>query len=64
MAANNIELIFTWYFRFNGYFTVPNFTVHKDYKKKAGGGEADLLGVRFPLSMKSQEIIHFFRMKA
>jgi hypothetical protein len=61
MAANNVELIFTWYFRFNGYFTVPNFTVHKNYKKRPGGGEADLLGVRFPLSHEEPRNYPFFQ---
>lgn len=50
MAANNIETLFSWYFRFNGYFTILNFSLHKDFKKKPGGGENDLIGVRFPYS--------------
>ena len=61
MAANNVETIFTWYFRLNGYFTTPNFTVHKDYKKRPGGGEADLLAVRFPYSIEEPRNYPFFR---
>lgn len=61
MSANNVENIFTWYFRFNGYFTTPNFTVHKDYKKKPGGGEADLLAVRFPYSKEEPKKYPFHR---
>lgn len=61
MAANKVETIFTWYFRFNGYFTTPNFTVHKDFKKQPGGGEADLLAVRFPHSNEEPRNYPFFR---
>ena len=61
MAANNVETIFNWYFRLNGFFTTPNFTVHKDYKKKPGGGEADLLGVRFSYSKEEPRNYPFYK---
>ncbi len=60
MAANNVETIFTWYFRLNGYYTTPNFTVHKDFKKRPGGGEADLMAVRFPHSKEEPRNYPFF----
>ncbi len=49
MSANKVESLATWYLRFNGYFTVPNFTVHPDVKK-GKEAEADVLAVRFPYS--------------
>jgi len=64
MAANNVETLFTWYFRLNGYFTTPNFTVHKDFRKRPGGGEADLLAVRFPYSKEEPRNYPFFRDEA
>ena len=59
MAANKVEIIFNWYFRFNGYFTTPNFTVHKDFRNRPGGGEADLLAVRFPHSIEKPRNYQF-----
>lgn len=54
MAANRYELLATWYLRFNGYFTTPDFIVHKDYRRRPGGTDADVLAVRFPHSTESQ----------
>src|SRR5690348_6888261 len=54
MAANRYELLASWYLRFNGYFTTPNFIVHKDYRKRPGGTDADILAVRFPCSTEFQ----------
>lgn len=41
------ERVGYWYFRLNGFFTIPNLVVHPD---QAGNQntDADLLGVRFP----------------
>lgn len=47
MAANRFELLATWYLRFNGFFTTPDFTVHPNSRKKGGGTDADVLAVRF-----------------
>lgn len=49
MSVNDVERLVKWYLRFNGYFTVPNFTVHPD-TKKGRAAEADILAVRFPYS--------------
>jgi hypothetical protein len=59
MAANRYELLATWYFRFNGYFTVPDFVVHRDYRKRPGGTDADVLAVRFPHSCEYQRQFEF-----
>ena len=49
MSANMVESLANWYLRFNGYFTVPNFTVHPDVRR-GREAEADILAVRFPHS--------------
>ena len=59
MAANRFELLATWYLRFNGYFTVPDFVVHKDYRNRPGGTDADVLAVRFPHSCEYQRRFEF-----
>ena len=61
MPTNRVETIFNWYFRFNGYFTTPNFTVHPDYRKRPGGGEADILAIRFPFSREEPRGYSFSR---
>lgn len=49
MIENKTEKLVYWYLRFNGYFTVENFTVHPDFKKRPET-EVDILAVRFPNS--------------
>ena len=47
--VNKFEQLAVWYFRLNGYFTVPNFILHPN----TPGGQrtdADVLAVRFPHS--------------
>jgi hypothetical protein len=61
MAANRFELLATWYLRFNGYFTTPDFTVHPDFRRQAGGTDADVLAVRFPHSEEYQRRFNFVR---
>ncbi len=61
MPANRFELLATWYLRFNGYFTAPDFTVHPDTKKQSGGTDADVLAVRFPRSEEFQSRFDFER---
>jgi len=61
MPANRHELLATWYLRFNGYFTVPDFVVHKDYRNRSGGTDADVLAVRFPHSRECQRRFNFDR---
>lgn len=61
MPTNRFELLTTWYLRFNGYFTTPDFTVHPDYRKQPGGTDADVLAVRFPHSEEYQARFNFHR---
>ena len=61
MPANRYELMATWYLRFNGYFTTPDFTVHPDYRKRRGGTDADVLAIRFPFSVEYQRRFDFTR---
>ena len=61
MAANRFELLAGWYLRFNGYFTTPDFSVHPDFKVRAGGTDADVLAVRFPHSEEYQKNFTFER---
>ncbi len=60
MIENKAEKLVYWYLRFNGYFTVENFTVHPEFKK-ASGTEADILAVRFPYSTEEPRKFHFDR---
>ena len=61
MPANRFELLATWYLRFNGYFTISDFTVHPDFRKKPGGTDADILAARFPYSEEYQLRFNFSR---
>jgi hypothetical protein len=54
------ETFVTWYLRFNGYFTVPNFVIHAgdDPTRISGGAigprtEVDTIAVRLPFSRES-----------
>jgi hypothetical protein len=44
------EDIASWYFRLNGFLTIPGFVVHPDQRRRFPRTEADLVGVRFPFS--------------
>jgi hypothetical protein len=44
------EDVACWYFRLNGFLTIPGFVVHPDQRQRFPRTEADLLGVRFPHS--------------
>ena len=48
------EQIASWYFRLNGFLSIPGFIVHPDQVREYPRTEADLIAVRFSLS---QEII-------
>jgi hypothetical protein len=61
MAADRTESLASWYLRFNGYFVIPGFTVHPDYKKRPGGTDADVLAVRFKHSREYQVRFNFER---
>jgi len=60
------EEVASWYFRLNGFLSLPGFVVHLDQDKAEVGNdgilryqrtEADLIGVRF---VESKEIINFY----
>ena len=61
MPATRFELLATWYLRFNGYYTTPDFTIHPDFRKQPGGTDADVLAVRFPHSAEYQRRFDFQR---
>lgn len=44
------EGVTSWYFRLNGFLTIPGFIVHPDQHRHFPRTEADLVGVRFPFS--------------
>jgi hypothetical protein len=56
--ALNTESLTYWYFRLNGFFTIPNFVVHPDRGSRQRT-DVDVLGIRFPhrneLRMKPME---------
>lgn len=60
MTANRVEKLVYWYLRFNGYLTVENFTIHPNFKRDPEA-EADILAVRFPLSMENPRRFSFER---
>lgn len=48
--GNRAENVTNWYFRLNGFFSIPGFIVHPDQRQRYPRTEADLIGVRFPES--------------
>lgn len=46
------EQVASWYFRLNGFFSVPGYIVHPDQTKERPYAEADLIAVRFPHSVE------------
>jgi len=61
VAANRFELLVSWYLRFNGYFTAPDFSIHPNFKKQPGGTDGDVIAVRFPHSREYQRRFDFER---
>jgi hypothetical protein len=47
------EQVAGWYFRLNGFLSIPGFVVHPDEPRRHPRTEADLLGVRFPHSSEA-----------
>jgi hypothetical protein len=45
--GNRAEEVATWYFRSNGFFMIPSYVIHKDYRAETPRTEADIIGVRF-----------------
>lgn len=48
--AERAEIVASWYFRLNGFLSIPGFIVHPDKRQGHPRTEADLIGVRFPYS--------------
>jgi hypothetical protein len=46
MKINSEDLAY-WFFRLNGFLTIPNFVVHQE-RRGQNGTDVDILGVRFP----------------
>ncbi len=49
-VGRRVEVLSTWYLRFHGYLTTPHFILHRPDGTQYT--EADILGVRFPLSIE------------
>ena len=47
------EQVAGWYFRLNGFLSIPGFVIHPDEVRRHPRTEADLLGVRFPYSSET-----------
>ena len=48
--AERTEEVASWYFRLNGFLSIPGFIVHPDAVRRNPMTEADLIAVRFPYS--------------
>lgn len=48
--AERAEHVASWYFRLNGFLSIPCFVVHPDVVRRFPMTEADLIAVRFPYS--------------
>ena len=53
MIGTRAENVANWYFRLNGFLSIPGFVVHPDYCREFPRTEADLIAVRFPFSTES-----------
>lgn len=53
------EQVASWYFRLNGFLSIPGFVVHPDQQRRYPLTEADLVAVRFP---NSEELVDGRRM--
>ena len=52
--AEHAEHVASWYFRLNGFLSIPGFILHPDAVRRNPMTEADLIAVRFP---HSREVI-------
>ncbi len=50
IRGKRAEEVASWYFRLNGFLSIPGFIVHPDQRRRFPLTEADLLAVRFPYS--------------
>lgn len=46
------EEVAHWYFRLNGFLSIPGFIIHPDREQRYPYTEADLIAVRFPYSLE------------
>jgi hypothetical protein len=47
------ENVASWFFRLNGFLSIPGFVIHPDERRRHPRTEADLVGVRFPHSTEN-----------
>ncbi len=50
--GNRAEEVADWYFRLNGFLSIPGFIVHPEQPEPHARTEADLMAVRFPRSVE------------
>jgi hypothetical protein len=50
LIGDRAEQVANWYFRLNGFLSIPGFIVHPDRQRPYPRTEADLIAVRFPYS--------------
>lgn len=52
IIGDRSEQVANWYFRLNGFMTIPGFVVHPDLREweTPQRTEADIIGVRLPFS--------------
>lgn len=53
LRAERTEDVASWYFRLNGFLSIPGFIVHPDVVRRHPMTEADLIAVRFPHSTEA-----------
>lgn len=50
--GDRAEKVASWYFRLNGFLSIPGYVVHPDEPSRNPRTEADLMAVRFPHSVE------------
>jgi hypothetical protein len=51
-VGDRSEQVANWYFRLNGFLSIPGFVLHPDKRQRFPLTEADLMGVRFANSVE------------
>ncbi|MGB3632487.1 MAG: hypothetical protein WA982_00450 [Rubrobacteraceae bacterium] len=52
LVGERAEEVASWYFRLNGFLSIPGYVVHPDTPRRFPRTEADLMAVRFPHSVE------------
>lgn len=52
LMGERAEQVASWYFRLNGFLSIPGYVVHPDTPRRFPRTEADLMAVRFPRSVE------------